>query len=48
MTTGVVLSPPFTNSIRSLGPLGEPLDLGWAARKDQPKLKAAAAAFLES
>jgi membrane-bound lytic murein transglycosylase F len=37
----------YTNKIRSLGPLGEPVDLGWAVRKDQPKLLAAADAYLK-
>jgi peptidoglycan lytic transglycosylase F len=37
----------YTDAIRSIGPLGEPVDLGWVVRKDQPNLKAATNAFLK-
>jgi membrane-bound lytic murein transglycosylase F len=37
----------YTDKLRSLGPLAEPVDLAWAVRKDQPQLKAAADAYLK-
>jgi membrane-bound lytic murein transglycosylase F len=36
----------FSDGIRSAGPLGDPRDVAWMLRKDQPKLKAAADRFI--
>lgn len=33
--------------IRSIGPLGDPVQIGWVMRKDQPDLKKAADAFIK-
>jgi membrane-bound lytic murein transglycosylase F len=37
----------YSDKIRSVGPLGDPVDIAWVLRKDQPKLKAEADAFLK-
>jgi membrane-bound lytic murein transglycosylase F len=37
----------YSDHIRSLGPLGEPVKISWAVRKDQPELKKTADAFLK-
>ena len=36
----------FSDGIRSAGPIGDPRDVAWMLRKDQPKLKAAADRFI--
>jgi membrane-bound lytic murein transglycosylase F len=36
----------FSDGIRSVGPIGDPRDVAWMLRKDQPKLKAAADRFI--
>jgi membrane-bound lytic murein transglycosylase F len=36
----------FSDDIRSVGPIGDPRDVAWMLRKDQPKLKAAADRFI--
>ena len=36
----------FSDGIRSVGPIGDPRDVAWMVRKDQPKLKAAADRFI--
>jgi membrane-bound lytic murein transglycosylase F len=36
----------FSDGIRSAGPIGDPRDVAWMLRKDQPKLRAAADRFI--
>jgi membrane-bound lytic murein transglycosylase F len=36
----------FSDGIRSVGPIGDPRDVAWMLRKDQPKLRAAADRFI--
>src|SRR5207237_9065720 len=36
----------YNTQIRPLGPLGDPADLGWMLRKDQPMLKEALNAYI--
>ena len=36
----------YNSQIRPLGPLGDPADIGWMVRKDQPKLKEALDAYI--
>ena len=36
----------FSDGIRSVSPIGDPRDVAWMLRKDQPKLKAAADRFI--
>ncbi|MCI0524947.1 MAG: transporter substrate-binding domain-containing protein, partial [Acidobacteria bacterium] len=37
----------YSDTIRSIGPLGEPVQIGWALRKNQPQLRVEADAFVK-
>src|SRR5262245_36628347 len=37
----------YSDAIRSVGPIGEPRDIAWMVRKDQPQLRAAADRFIQ-